>query len=154
MKDLLELLYRFLGQYEDLDPVWQLYDVGGEQSGMLYGFLIMLFLGIAGAGYFYLVYTKYFANRAILKNWWKWCLFSAIAVFVLEELILAGIFTAADEEESNFFANLFADNGKLVLFSLFNAAYSFVIYFLSSLLFRHYSKNARYIILFRKNKNK
>ena len=142
MKDFLELIYFFLGQYEDLDPVWQLYEAGGERSGMLYGFIILLTVSIAGATYFYLGYTRNLANRAVLRNWWKWWVFSAIAVFTFEELILAGIFTAASEGESNYFANLFADSGKLVLFSLFNALYSLVPYFLSSLVLRYFSKNA------------
>lgn len=152
MKDFLELIYRFLGPYDDLSPVWQVYDEGAESGGMTYGFWIMITLGCMGAVYFYLMHTKIFANRAVLKNWWKWFLFTAIAVFGLEELILAGIFTSADRGGSNYFVNLFADSGKLVLFSFFNALYSFVPYFLSSvLILRYFSKNARYIP-FKKNK--
>ena len=144
MEDFLKLIYGFLGSYEDLNPVWQFYGDGGR-AGMTFGFLIMIILGVLGAVYFYLVYTKKLANRAVLKNWWKWFLFTAIAVFALEELIISGIFTAADEEKSNYFAYLFADSGKLLLFSFFNALYSFLPYFLSSLFLRYFSKNARYI---------
>ncbi|MDR1707398.1 MAG: hypothetical protein LBR46_05275 [Prevotella sp.] len=146
MKDSLELIYCFLGQYEDLDPVWQLYDAGGERSGMLYGFLIMLVIAILGAAHFYLIYTKNDANRAEFKNWWKWWAYSAIAIFIIEELVLAGIFTVAGEGTSSYFVNLFADNGKLVLFSLANAVYSLFPYFLISFfVFKRISKNARFI---------
>jgi hypothetical protein len=147
MKDVISFIYRFLGQYEDLDHVWLFFDDDGN-FGMGWGLVILLGISLFGALYFYCSYTKYFANRAVLKNWWKWMLFTVIAVFVVEELVLTGMFTAANEDAQtgNYITNLVvADNGKLILFSFINALYSLLAYYLWSLAIRYFSKNARYI---------
>jgi hypothetical protein len=147
MKEIFTLIYRFLGSYEDLDPGWQLSSDDGN-NGMVWGFILLLGISALGAWYFYRIYTKNLANRAVQKNWWKYMLFTAIAVFVIEELVLAGIFTGAEEdaETGSFMTNLVvADSGKLILFSFINTFYSLLVYFLWSLLFRYFSKNARYI---------
>ena len=147
MKELIAFIYRFLGAYEDLDIVW-LFSSDDGNNGMFWGFILLLGVSLLGAGYFYFVYTKSFANRAVLKNWIKCMLFTAITVFVIGELVLAGIFTGTEEytETGSYVANLvIADGGKLILFSFINALYSLFVYYLWSLILRLFSKNARYI---------
>jgi hypothetical protein len=147
MEEVISFIYRFLGEDAYLDPVWGFSSEDGS-NGMFWGFVLLVLISGLGAFYFYCVYTKYFANRAVRKNWFKYMLYTAIAVFVIQELVLAGIFTAADEEAvtGSYIANLIiADGGKLILFSFINALYSLLVYYLWSLALRYFSKNARYL---------
>jgi len=147
MKEIISFIYRFLGSYQDLDYLW-LFSSDDGSNGMFWGFVLLIGVSLFGAWYFYCVYTKHLANRAVRKNWFKYMLFTAIAVFFIQELVLAGIFTAADEDAQTggYITNLItADEGKLILFSFINALYSLFVYYLWSLVLRFASKNARFL---------
>jgi hypothetical protein len=152
MKEIIAAIYKFLGPYDDLSDTWRFAEDDGG-SGMFWGFLILIAGSIAGAAWFYFV-TSRKAKNAVLINWWKMLLYTALTVFLLEETLLAGIFTTFEEEPGIgiYFGNIGADSGKLVLFSVINAIYSVVIYYPASLLFCRFSNHARYIPHYKKNK--
>ena len=141
MKDFLSFIYRFLGQYENLNTVWQVSADDGS-NGIIWGFVILLAITLIGSLLFYFVCAKK-ADKATRGKWFKYMLITAIVVFFVEEFILSGIFTAANEESQtgSFFANLIVgDGGKLILFSFMNALYSLLIYYLWSLPIKHLSR--------------
>jgi hypothetical protein len=141
MKEILSFIYRFLGQYDDLNPVWQVSADDGN-NGIIWGFVILLAVTLIGSLLFYFVCAKK-ASKATLGKWFKYMLITAIVVFFIEEFILSGIFTAADEESQtgSFFANLIVgDGGKLILFSFMNALYSLLIYYLWSFPMKYLSR--------------
>ena len=141
MKEFFAFIYRFLGQYEDLNSVWQVSADDG-QNGIIWGFVILLSVTLTGSLLFYFVCAKKSANATLVK-WLKYMLFTAIAVFLAEEFILSGIFTAADEESQTgaFFSNLIVgDDGKLILFSFINALYALFVFWLWSLVVKHLSR--------------
>ncbi|MBE0573862.1 hypothetical protein IH575_03100, partial [Candidatus Dojkabacteria bacterium] len=138
MKEFLAFIYRFLGQYEDLDPVWRMSADDGS-NGMFWGFVILLAVTLTSSLLFYFVCAKKAANATLVK-WFKYMLISALAVFLAEEIILSGIFTAADEESQTgaFFSNLIVgDDGKLILFSFMNTLYSLLVFWLWSFGVKH-----------------
>jgi len=157
MKEILSFIYRFLGEYKNLDYVWKFSSDGGN-NGMFWGFVLLVGISLLIAIYYYRIYTRKLANRAILKNWLWFMLISAIAVFVVQELVLSGMFTAAQKVKNvgDYMQNLIvADNGKMILFSFVNALYSVIAYYLwSSLLCRLIGGNARYIPHAKKNRKK
>lgn len=141
MKDFLSFIYRFLGQYEDLNTVWQVSADDGN-NGIIWGFVILLTVTLIGSLLFYFVCAKK-ARKATRGKWFKYMLITVIIVFFVEEFILSGIFTAADEEAQTgaFFANLIVgDGGKLILFSFVNALYSLLIYYLWSFPLKYLSR--------------
>jgi hypothetical protein len=141
MKGFLSLIYRFLGQYEDLNTVWQVSADDGN-NGIIWGFVILLAVTLIGSLLFYFASAKKLEN-ATLGKWFKYMLITAIVVFFVEEIILSGIFTAADEEAQTvaFFTNLIVgDGGKLILFSFMNALYSLGGYYLWSFPIKHLSR--------------
>lgn len=141
MKEPLAFIYRFLGQYEDLNTVWQVSADDGN-NGIIWGFVILLAVTLIGSLLFYYVCAKKAANATLVK-WFKYMLITAIAVFLAEEFILSGIFTAADEEALTgaFFSNLIVgDDGKLILFSFMNTLYSLLVFYLWSIVVKHLSR--------------
>jgi hypothetical protein len=141
MKESLSFIYRFLGQYEDLNPVWQMSADDGN-NGIIWGFVILLAVTLTGSLLFYFVCSKK-AHRATLGKWFMYMLITAIAVFFVEEVIMSGIFTAADEESQTgaFFSNLIVgDDGKLILFSFMNTLYSLLVFWVWSFGVKHLSR--------------
>jgi len=141
MKNLLSFIYRFLGDYEDLKDVWKVSADDGN-NGIIWGFVILFVLTLIGSLLFYFICAKK-ADKATLGKWFKYMLVTAIVVFFVEEFILSGIFTAADEESKtgSFFENLIVgDGGKLILFSFMNALYSLLIYYLLSFPIKYLSR--------------
>lgn len=130
MTDFLQILYRWMFTHSELNTCK--YWFSANKHAALWGFIIMLVVGIVVAFYFYQVYMRTNSfKRAKMRNWLLFGLIGMAACLVISEIVISRI---------SGIPNLSAYIGRqggcdIIKFCLLNAMIHYsIVYFIASLI--------------------
>lgn len=135
MDTLLELLYSWFLGGENADTMWISINDGGL-DGMYVGFWYLAIVPTLIAALFYFVLSKK-ASRAVIGVWVRMCVCAMVLTFALTWFVEASL--SQQDGVGRFFYD------RIILFSIINGVYAFLVYGLASIGFKRFSVNASHI---------